>query len=103
MALLANARVSYLEPGGSLVTSMGTAAHSCSGWLVSRDLLNCVYGLPALDGDGVARIQTPASMRHLTLGKDWASLVAQMIKNLPAFMQEIQGWSPGEWNGYPLQ
>ena len=85
------------------MTSMGTAAHSCSGWLVSRDLLNCVYGLPALDGDGVARIQTPASMRHLTLGKDWASLVAQMIKNLPAFMQEIQGWSPGEWNGYPLQ
>ena len=47
-------------------------------------------------------IQIPASMRHLTLGKDWASLVAQMVKNLPA-MQETQGWSPGEWNGYPLQ
>ena len=67
-----------------------------------QGLLNCVRGLPALDGDGVAMIQIPASMRHLTLGKDWASLVAQMVKNLPA-MQETQGWSPGEWNGYPLQ
>ena len=67
-----------------------------------QGLLNCVHGLPALDGDGVARIQTPASMRQLMLGKDWASLVAQMVKNLPA-MQETQGWSPGEGNGYPLQ
>ena len=41
----------------------------------------------------------------------WASLVAQMVKNLPA-VQEIQvpflGWEdlgsiPGEGNGYPLQ
>ena len=38
----------------------------------------------------------------------WASLVAQMVKNLPA-VQETQvhipgsGRSPGEGNGYPLQ
>lgn len=67
-----------------------------------QGLLNCVHGLPILDGDGVARIQTPASKRQLTLGKDWASLVAQMVRNVPA-MQETQEWSPGEWNGYPLQ
>ena len=39
---------------------------------------------------------------------NWASLVAQIVKNLPA-MQETQvgslGWEdpPGEGNGYPLQ
>ena len=44
----------------------------------------------------------------LALYSEWASLVAQMVKNLPA-MQEIRVWfpglgrSPGEWNGYPLQ
>ena len=40
--------------------------------------------------------------------QEWASLVAQMVKNLPS-MQEIrirsldQKGSPGEGNGYPLQ
>ena len=32
----------------------------------------------------------------------WASLVAQMVKSLPA-MQETRVWSPGEGNGNPLQ
>ena len=42
------------------------------------------------------------------LYKDWASLVAQMVKNLPA-MPAMQGLipgserSPGEGNGNPLQ
>ena len=50
------------------------------------------------------------SMGSHRVGHDWsdlaavavASLVAQVIKNLPA-MQEIQVWSPGEGNGTPLQ
>ena len=38
----------------------------------------------------------------------WASLVVQMVKNLPAMLETwilIPGWggSPGEGNGYPLQ
>ena len=33
---------------------------------------------------------------------DWASLVTQTVKNLPA-MQETRVQSPGEGNGYPLQ
>ena len=32
----------------------------------------------------------------------WASLVAQLVKNLPA-MQETWEDSPGEGKGYPLQ
>ena len=32
----------------------------------------------------------------------WASLVAQLVKNIPA-MWEIWIWSPGEGNSYPLQ
>ena len=32
----------------------------------------------------------------------WASLVAQLVKNIPA-MWEIWVWSPGEGNNYPLQ
>ena len=48
------------------------------------------------------------STKWFPLHKTWASLVAQMVKNLPT-MQETQirslGWedSPGEGNGYPLQ
>ena len=42
-----------------------------------------------------------------TLGNSWASLRAQLVKNLPA-MQETGsipglGRSPGEGKGYPLQ
>ena len=33
---------------------------------------------------------------------EWASLVAQMVKNLPA-VQETQVQSPGERNDNPLQ
>ena len=38
----------------------------------------------------------------------WASLVAQMVKNLPACVGDLSsipglGRSPGEGNGYPLQ
>ena len=33
----------------------------------------------------------------------WASLVAQMVKNLPAmWVWSLVGRSPGEGNGYPL-
>ena len=37
--------------------------------------------------------------------KDWASLVAQMVKNLPAMQKTwfISGSHSGEENGYPLQ
>ena len=38
----------------------------------------------------------------------WASLEAQLVKNLPAMLEtpvQLQGWedSPGEGKGYPLQ
>ena len=36
----------------------------------------------------------------------WASLVAQLVKNLPAMWEKrvrSLGWSPGEGKGYPLQ
>ena len=36
------------------------------------------------------------------LGLHWASLVAQIVKNLPA-MRETQVWSPVEENDYPLR
>ena len=36
------------------------------------------------------------------MGLVWASLVAQMVKNLPA-VQETQVRSPGEGNGNPFQ
>ena len=39
---------------------------------------------------------------------DGASLIAQMVKNLPAMLEDLgsipgSGRSPGEGNGYPLQ
>ena len=35
----------------------------------------------------------------------WASLIAQLVKNLPAMQETLPGLgrSPGEGNGYPLQ
>ena len=38
----------------------------------------------------------------------WASLVAQLVKNLPAMWESLGlipglGRFPGEWNSYPLQ
>ena len=43
-----------------------------------------------------------------TLNYSWASLVAQLVKNLPAMQEtwvQSLGWedSPGEVKGYPLQ
>ena len=39
--------------------------------------------------------------------QEWASLMAQMVKNQPAMRKPRfypgSGRSPGEWNGYPLQ
>ena len=41
------------------------------------------------------------------VASEWASLVAQMVKNLPAMQKtrdQSLGWeSPGEGNGNPLQ
>ena len=57
----------------------------------------------------IMRKKTPETVRNFEkLSLRWASLVAQLVKNLPA-MQDTQVWflgrasSPGEGTGYPLQ
>ena len=54
---------------------------------------------------GRDQMKTQHIVPTVSIGTDWASLVAQMVKNLPAMWEtwvRSLGWedSPGEGNGY---
>ena len=64
----------------------------------------CNAGDPgSIPGSG----RSPGEGKGYPLQYSWASLVAQMVKNLPAVQETwVQSWvrrSPGEGKGYPLQ
>ena len=63
------------------------------------------FGDPCLDGLEVSCL---IPLGSVFLPIKWASLVAQLVKNLPAMREtwvQSLGWedSPGEVRGYPLQ
>ena len=75
------------------------------------DALGKGFSLPPISVSGVVLEHSNAhSFSHLwwVLSDHWASLVAQMVKNLPAIAEDPGltpelGRSPGEGKGYPLQ